>query len=190
MRLLLQVRAVERLSQRRLAELAKQANSQIWGIDEDRLDAELTTNVAFGNLRMPKTTLGKMTRAAVIGYGGVVRRRGRFTVVAKAWNFPLVVHELSKGTAELVCLHGLNTLDDETYEAVTAEADQLEYETWLLQAGPEMWRRFLAAMPKGRSLSETLMHVARLEPEPLESLMLQVIDDTSQARRQLEMLGS
>jgi hypothetical protein len=189
MKLFLQVYRIERQYKRRLAELAKQATAEVWGIDEDRLDAELTTNVAFGNLRTPKTKIGQMTRRAAIGYGGVELRRDQFTVVAKSWNFPLVVHELSKGTAELVCLHGLNRLDDATYEAATAEADQLEYETWLLQAGPEMWRRFLAAIPQGRPLPEMLMHVARLAPERLENLMFAVIDDTPRAQTLLASLG-
>ena len=189
MKLFLQVYRIERQYKRRLAELAKQATAEVWGIDEDRLDAELTTNVAFGHLRMPTTKIGQMTRKAAIGYGGVELRGNQFTVVAKSWNFPLVVHELSKGTAELVCLHGLNSLDEATYEAVTTEADQLEYETWLLQAGPEMWRRFLAAIPKGRPLPEMLMHVARLDPQPLEQLMFAVVDDTDRARNSMAKLG-
>jgi hypothetical protein len=187
--LLMRVALAERDRRQRIAELARQAASQIWGIDEDRLDAQITMDVAFGKIRTPKTTVGRMTRAAVIGYGGVERRAGQFAVVAKSWNFPLVVHELCKGTAELVCLHGLNTLDDKTYESVTDEADQLEYETWLLQAGPEMWRRFLAAIPKGRSLPEMLMHVARLDPRPLEELMFAVVDDTDRARTMMDTLG-
>jgi hypothetical protein len=188
--LFVQVRRVEQPFKRRLAELAKQATAEVWDIDEDRLDAELTTDVAFGNLREPKTRIGKMTRAAAIGYGGVELRGDAFAVVAKSWNFPLVVHELSKGTAELVCLHGLNTLDDDMYEAATAEADQLEYETWLLQAGAEMWRRFLTAIPPESRLPETLMRVARLEPAPLERLMFAIVDDTDGARDMLRRLDS
>ena len=130
-----------------LAHLAIDANSQMWGISSDRLEAEMTTNVAFGNLREPKTVLGRMLRAGVIGYGGVERRSGKFTVISKAWNWPLVSHELTKGIAELVCLHGLNSLDDSTYFSITDEADQIEYEVWMMQAGGEMWRRFLSVIP-------------------------------------------
>jgi hypothetical protein len=190
MTLFLKVYRTERDYKRRLAELAKQAIAEVWGIDEDRLDAELTTSVAFGNLRLPRTKIGQMTRQAAIGYGGVELRGDQFTVVAKSWNFPLVVHELSKGTAELVCLHGLNTLDDATYEFATAEADQLEYETWLLQAGPEAWRRFLAAIPPGHTLPATLMHAARLAPAALETLMFAVIDDTPRAQAMLKELAT
>ena len=189
MGLILRVSRAERGHRHQLAELAKRVTSLIWGIDEDRLVAELTGDVAFGHLRTPKTLVGRITREAAIGYGGVQRDGERFTVVGKSWYFPLVVHELTKGAAELVCLHGLNTLDDETYEAATDEADQLEYETWLLQAGPEAWRRLLAVLPANRPLPEVLMHIARLEPLELERLMLAVVGDPPVARQMLETLG-
>ena len=178
----------ERRHKRQLAELAKKTTSLIFGIDEDRLKAKLTTNVAFGHLSTPKTRVGRLTQLAAIGYGGVERRDGQFKVVAKSWNWPLVVHELAKGTAELICLHGLNTLDDETYKTVTDEADQIEYETWLLQAGAEIWRKLLSSLPGDRSLAEMLMHIARLDPEPLERLMLTVANDPEKARDLMDEL--
>ena len=36
-------------------------------------------------------------------------------VVARAIVWPILCHELVKGTAELICLHGLNTLDDAAF---------------------------------------------------------------------------
>ncbi|MEQ8838566.1 MAG: hypothetical protein RID07_17310, partial [Lacipirellulaceae bacterium] len=179
----------ERKLKPELARLCERANSEMWGIPEDRLEAHLTTDVAFGNLHTPRTVMGKAARAAAIGYGGVVRRRDQFQVVAKSWTLPLVMHELTKGIAELVCLHGLNELDDDMYRKVTEEADQLEYETWMLQAGSEMWRRFLAAMPDQQDLPTTLMNLARLEPRPLESIMLAVVDDTKRAQAMLREFG-
>jgi hypothetical protein len=47
----------------------------------------------------------------------------------------------------------------------------------------------LAAMPEGQNLSETVMHVARLDPEALEHLMMAVVEDTERAQRLLEELG-
>jgi hypothetical protein len=179
----------ERKNRPQLAEIAKKATSIIWGIDEDRLDAELTIKVAFGHLQTPRTIRGQIIQSGIVGYGGVERREGRFYVVGKAWFWPFLSHELVKGTAELVCLHGLNTLDDETYARVTTEADQLEYEVWSLQVGPELWRRLLAVMPDDRPLPEVLMHIARLDPQPLEHLMLAVIEEPQQARQLLAKFG-
>lgn len=180
---------VERKQRAQLARLAEFANSLIWGIDQSRLEAALTANVAFGHLQNTKTVAERLTRSGVIGYGGLEWRDGQFKVVAKAWNWPLVLHELTKGTAELICLHGLNSLDDETYHAVTHQADQLEYEKWLLQAGSEMWRRLLAAIPEDRKLPHILMHCARLAPMPLERLMLAVVEDPTSAKTMLRELG-
>lgn len=173
----------------RLEHLACRVNSEIWDIPVERLDGELTTDVAFGNLRQPKTDIGHKMRLGAIGYGGVELRGGEFTVVAKAWNMPLLLHELVKGTAELVCLHGLNRLDAEAYEAVCAEADQIEYEGWMLEVGPELWRQWLQVLPGERHVAEMLMHLARLEPAALERIMLDVVENPERARRKLRELG-
>ena len=100
--------------------------------------------------------------------------------------FPMLSHELMKGTAELICLHGLNELDPETYDAVVEAADRVEYEWWQLQAGPELWRRLLAAMPRHTSPGSLLMHVAELDPPALDTLMNNVVENTDLARRMLE----
>ncbi|MBD3676632.1 MAG: hypothetical protein HUJ26_24230 [Planctomycetaceae bacterium] len=180
---------LERSRRERLTRIAEEANSQMWGIDVDRLEGSLTMAVAFGNLQEPRTQLGRMTRQGAIGYGGVERRYGRFQVVAKAWNWCLVLHELTKGTVELICLHGLNHLDDELYHLVTSEADQLEYETWMLQAGSEMWRRFLASIPEGRELPDLLMRIARLDPDHLEELMIAVAQQSPEATEMMKHLS-
>ncbi len=188
--LIVRVMSAERKHRYQLARLAEKTASQIWGISTDRLQGRIGTDIAFGNLRTPKTTVGVMTRQAAAGYGGVaLQQNGEFTVIGRSWFFPLVVHELVKGTAELVCLHGLNTLDDETYELVTDEADQLEYETPMLQSGAALWRRFLAALPANADLADTLMHVARLDPSSLEELMFAVVENTERAQAMMSRLG-
>ncbi|MCA9094117.1 MAG: hypothetical protein KDA68_11560 [Planctomycetaceae bacterium] len=113
-----------------------------------------------------------------------------FTVVAKAWTFNIVLKELIKGTAELICLHGLKSMDNFIYSTVMDEADQLEHEVWMLQTGPELWRRFIAVLPEDRTTAEMLMHVARLDPDPLEDLMMAVVEDPDHARVLLRNLGN
>ncbi|QDU94195.1 hypothetical protein [Lignipirellula cremea] len=179
----------ERKHQEQLGELACRAVSEIWDIPPERLHPHFTTDVAFGDLHRPRTWVGRFTQAAASGFGGVQRCDGRMEVIAKAVNWPLVAHELVKGTAELVCLHGLNQLEESVYQQVTEEADQIEYETPLLQAGAEVWRRLLAVSPSDRPLAEMLMHLSQLEPQPLEDLMLLVLGDPEQARVHLQRLG-
>jgi hypothetical protein len=63
------------------------------------------------------------------------------------------------------------------------ETDHIEYEIPMLQAGAEMWRKFLAAMPHDRTPAELLMHVARLEPHALERLMFALMENPTEAKR-------
>ena len=165
-----------------LAAVAKTATEMIWGIDRTRLSGEITGDVEFGVLQSPTTRAGRILRRAAAGYGGVLVKNGQLNVHARAWMWPLLAHELTKGTAELICMHGLNSMDDATYDFVTSEADKIEHEIWMMQAGGELWRLFLAALPDSRRLAEALMHVARLEPEPLEQLMVDLVEHPFTAR--------
>jgi hypothetical protein len=180
---------LERRHRQALESLCVRATSDIWGIDPSRLSGCLTMDVEFGNLQPPRTLNGQMLRFAAAGYGGVVRRHGQFQVVARAWTWPLLAHELTKATAELVCLHGLNRLEDEVYREITAEADRIEHEIWMIQAGGELWRKFLSAIPNAvagpHALAETLMRVAMLDPEPLEQLMMDLVEHPLTARATL-----
>lgn len=172
-----------------LERLCVEATGKIWGIDPSRIRAKLTRHVSFGNLQTPRTTAGKVMRGAAAGYGGVVRDGQRLLVEARGWAFPLLAHELTKGTAELVCLHGLSRIDDETCRVITSEADQIELEIWMMQAGGEIWRRFLGVIPRtsgepenGNPLAASLMHVALMEPEALEDFTSDVIEHPATAR--------
>lgn len=178
----------ERKHRDRLAELAKRATAMAWGIDPSRIDAELTwdPDPSFGILRRPKTFRGRIFKLLANGWGGVAQSGSGIRVVAKADDFLMLCHELTKATAELVCLHGLNALDPETYATVMEFADRVDYEWWELQAGPELWRRLLAAMPQDSSPAKVLMHVALLDPLALDVLMHNVLENRGLARRTLE----
>ncbi|MHC5539344.1 hypothetical protein ACYOEI_14090, partial [Singulisphaera rosea] len=132
---------------------------------------------------------GTVFRAGVVGYGGVMRRGGALAVVGRGTNWQLLTKELVKGTAELICLHGLIHLSDETYGQVVSSADGVDFEPWMLQTGGELWRRFLAVLPAGRPLAEMLMHVSRLPAKSLETLLIAVIEQPEWAKELLAGLG-
>ena len=189
MRLTLRALRKEAPHRAALIELAKRAAAEVWGIPIQRFDADLTDSVAFGDLRVPRTMRGTVLRAAAVGYGGVMNRNGTLRVVGKAVNWHLLGKELVKGTAELICLHGLNLLAEDDYRRVLRATDKIEYEPWMLQTGGELWRRVLALLPEGTPVAHMLMHVARLPPHALESLMLAVIERPPWARELLAALG-
>ncbi len=65
-------------------------------------------------------------------------------VVAKAWIFPLLVHELIKGTLELSAINWADDhLDFEEQKEVIQKADTPEGEIWGMRLGPGMWEKFL-----------------------------------------------
>ena len=82
-------------------------------------------------------------RGAIVGLGGVVQRDDSLIVIGRGTNWQLLTKELVKGTAELICLHGLNHLGDEMYRRVVNTTDRIEWEPWMLQTGGELWRRLL-----------------------------------------------
>jgi hypothetical protein len=183
------LRMIEADHRQELIALARKTTVMVWGISTNRLNADLTTNVAFGNLSTPQTFRGHLLRAYAVGYGGVMRRNDSLEVVARGTNLYLLAKELVKGTAELICLHGMNHLSADTYRHVMRHADRIEFEPWMLQTGGELWRRLLAVLPDGRPQADMLMHLARLPARSLECLMLAVIEQPTWARELLAKLG-
>jgi hypothetical protein len=186
---LARVRMIEAGHSEDLVELAKRATSLVWSIPADRLDANLSTTITLENPGGAETLRGRILGQLAVGYARVAARDGAVDVVARATNWYFLAKELVKGTAELICLHGLAHLGDDVYQVVMRQADKIEYEPWMLQSGGELWRRLLSVLPKGRSLQGMLMYLARLPAESLESLMLMVIEQPELARLQLAHLG-
>ncbi len=185
LKLVFQTFALEEGIEDELESIAKEAVSLMWNIPTDRMDAELTRTPAFGHIRTPRSLAGRLMREGAAGWSCVQQVDGRLQVVAKAWFWPLLAHELVKGTAELVCLHGLNQLADDVYDAVIETTDHIEYEVWMMQAGAELYRRWLKVIPAGLPLADALMHVSRMDPDTLEHVMLATLEQPGAATAML-----
>jgi hypothetical protein len=180
------LRILEAPHRRALVELAKGTASRVWGIPRERLDGELSSQIVLGEGMLPaRNSRGAVFRAGIVGYGGVVQNKDELTVVGRGTNWQLLAKELVKGTAELICLHGLNRLDDEMYRRVLEVTDHLDLEPWMLQSGGELWRRLLSALPEGPPIAKVLMHLARLPAGTLESVMATVIEEPEKAANSL-----
>jgi hypothetical protein len=68
------------------------------------------------------------------------------TVKARAMTFPLLVHELVKGTYEIFGTHGLPD-DPRQAEMVMGSEDTLPAEVWDSRLGPVFWEKFTDAYP-------------------------------------------
>jgi hypothetical protein len=188
--LVARLKMMEKPHRPRLIEIAKEVASSVWGVPISRLDGYLDDQIALGRLIPARTVRGAIWRASVVGYGGVVRRGGSLVVIARGTNWQLLTKELVKGTAELICLHGLNSLSDDTYRCVMDAADRIELEPWMLQTGGELWRLLLAVAPDNRPIAEILMHLALLPAKSLESLITAVIEQPEWAKELLAGLGT
>ena len=69
------------------------------------------------------------------------------TVKARGLFFPILVHELIKGTMEVLGTQGLPD-DPKQAEMVMASTDTLANEVWDLRLGPVLWEKFLTAYPE------------------------------------------
>ncbi len=180
--LLKRLRGLESPHRPRLLQLAKSTASTIWGIPSERLEVQLSDErVIPGDDFQGKNTQAEMLRSCVIGYGAVTRRRHELIVTGKGVTWQLLTKELVKGTAELVCLHGLRQLDDRMYQSVIKVTDRIDLEPWMIQSGGELWRRLLAALPEGFPVARMLMNLARLPAERLHSVIELVIRQSDAA---------
>lgn len=172
-----------------LERLACEVCHQIYAVPIDRLNASITLEPKWGDIRDPETRSGKLMMMVMVGWGGVDRRDGRLEVVGQAIVWLLVLHELIKGTIELICLHGMGQLDEATYAQTIGITEHVEHEVPMLQVGPELFRQFLAISPRELPLAQTLMHVAMLEPESLDEFMFDMVETPNRATERLRSIG-
>jgi hypothetical protein len=174
----------------RLLQLAKRTASTIWGIPSERLEVELSDGTVLAGGHFPGENFqAQMLRTCVVGYGGVARRRHQLIVTGKGVTWQLLTKELVKGTAELICLHGLSQLDDHMYQRVIKVTDRIELEPWMIQSGGELWRRLLAVLPDGCPVARVLMSLARLPAESLHSTLESVIQQSDEVGDRLARLA-
>lgn len=183
------LRTLEKPHRPQLVQLAKRAASMVWAIPRERLDAELCDRINLQRgLLKPRNFRGAMFLAGIVGYGHVKRKGKELVVVSKGTNWQLLCKELVKGTAELICLHGLNQLDSTMYQQVIKVTDHIDLEPWMLQSGGEFWRRIIMAFPDKQPLAKTLMHLAQQPAGKLESMIAEMIDHPETAKSRLAIL--
>lgn len=184
------IRDLEGPHRPKLLQLAKRTASTVWGIPSELLEVELSDGMVIpGDQFAAENIHGQMLRTCVIGYGGVTRRRHQLVVIGKGTTWQLLAKELVKGTAELICLHGLSQLEDQIYQRVVKVTDRIELEPWMIQSGGELWRRLLAALPDGYPVARALMNLARLPVETLHPTLESVIQQSDEARGRLARLA-
>jgi len=102
-------------------------------------------------------------------------------IEAKAWIFPLLVHELIKGSMELAASNwGEGHLDFEEQKHVIDRADTIEGEIWGMRLGPGMWGKFVECIdPKDYSIKQWLFHeLTKLPAEKFHKFIKEILSQS------------
>ena len=164
-----------------LEELAKDVCCDLYGIGRELLDAKLTQTPRFGSVRYPESEAGRAILKGMIGWSAVVRQEDQLNVKATATFWPMLVHELIKGSVELICLHGMNSVSETDFAIALERTDHVEFEIPMLQIGGTVFRRFLLARPREIELAESIMYVSKFEPLELDQFMFHLFESPNQA---------
>jgi hypothetical protein len=116
------------------------------------------------------------------------------TVRARGVFFPVLVHELIKGTMEIIATQGL---PDEKRQAdmVMGVTDTLPMEIWDLRFGPYIWEKLLATYPD-RLYDEDYRHIqnylfsriSKLSTKDFAKLMNMVVKGDPRAKQVVERM--
>ena len=106
-------------------------------------------------------------------------------VEAKAWIFPLLVHELIKGAMELAASNwGEGHLDFEEQKHVIDRADTIENEIWGMRLGPGMWEKFVACIDDDDyKLKQWFFHeLTKLPAQQFHTFMKEILSNSAKCK--------
>jgi len=106
-------------------------------------------------------------------------------VEAKAWIFPLLVHELIKGSMELAASNwGEGHLDFEEQKYVIDRADTVEGEIWGMRLGPGMWEKFVSCIDADDyGLKQWLFHeLSKLPADKFHKFMKEILSSSDKCK--------
>jgi hypothetical protein len=112
-------------------------------------------------------------------------------VVAKAWIFPLLVHELIKGTLELAASNWAEGhLDFEEQKEVIEKADTITNEIWGMRLGPGMWEKFLDCLDdEDYDIKQWIFHeLTKLPAKQFHSFMKEILVGSQKCKEVIQTL--
>lgn len=135
---------------------------------------------------------------AVGGKEEVDRNTNPPTITARAFCFPVLIHELIKGVMEVVAIQGRPEGGDEEGEEGFDEdsEDTLQDETWDLRLGPAIWNRLRAQFPEDILIDENkrllqlylLQAIFKLPAKNFLVFMREVLQGSPRGKRMMNEL--
>ena len=121
----------------------------------------------------------------------------KFYVKAQGLMFPVLVHELIKGTMEVMSLHGLPTHPDpeksrKLQQHIINKTDFLDAETWDVRLGPGIWEKFLDAIGEDDwdVRHQLYAEIIRMPVNEFNSFMKELLGGTKKGKTELAKLGA
>src|SRR3972149_9819289 len=111
-------------------------------------------------------------------------------IKASAMNFPVLIHELSKGVVDYLASIGIPQLPPYELEYVYAEADKYSHEQWHYFFGPTLWRALLSvAKVESKDLAPIIMKISKLSYSELSKFCIDIVfHPEGEGKRKMEKL--
>jgi hypothetical protein len=150
--------------------------------------------------QLPDEQMKAMGQAGnIAGREDVDRQTDPPTVKARAVNFPVLIHELIKGTLELVAIQGRprdEEGNEEDFTDIEGSEDTLEKEMWDLRLGPAIWDRIRSTFPEDVLTDETkgiiqlmvFQHIFKKPAKEFLVFMKEVVSKSENGNRLMETL--
>lgn len=101
---------------------------------------------------------------------------GNQDIKASAMNFPVLIHELSKGVLDYLISVGIPNVAPPELEYIYAEADKYSHEQWHYFFGPTLWRSLLnCADVTTHEMAPIINHLAKMEYNDLANLCIDMV---------------
>ena len=113
------------------------------------------------------------------------------TIEAKAWIFPLLVHELIKGVMELAAIGWAEGhMEPDEHKHVISRADTIPGEIWGMRLGPGMWEKFLECIEDEdyRIKHWLFQQLTQLEAPKFHSFMKEILSSTHECKKVIDHL--
>jgi hypothetical protein len=111
-------------------------------------------------------------------------------IKASAMNFPVLIHELSKGVVDYLVSAGIPELPPYELEYVYAEADKYSHEQWHYFFGPTLWRALLKNSDvTSHDLPPVINYISQLDYIDLSNLCIDICHHPDElGKKQMESI--
>ena len=112
-------------------------------------------------------------------------------IIAEGMIFPILLHELSKGVAELMSLWGMSKLSSEEKKYIYDKTDNLSSETNDIRLGSKIWERFVEQIPVNNqeAISLTFNMLQELSDSEFNSVIEGLIRRDSDAQNKIRRMA-